>query len=220
MTLEIEKEMDSIDVVLESQNTDVISELNNYIEELELLRDQSSKDEIEKIDNQINVVGELIRDYESYMTNKTEHRTVRGSFHAVYSPAVAAVIAYFNNKGYKLAAELLAHARDNNSNGSSYTPIYKSIALDTREVRRIMQGPNGASSSSFDNYGSTNDVDSYYAIHLFNYYKNGRSLSITDLYNYEQANEISISGVAIDTMYWAEQMGVIVPYNVVINANL
>ncbi|NLL38869.1 MAG: alkyl hydroperoxide reductase [Clostridiales bacterium] len=57
----------------------------------------------------------------------------------------------------------------------------------------------------------------YYAIHGFNFLKTTNSIVITDRYDYELSDMGGLEGIAVNTMYYAQVIGVIVPYDVVIN---
>lgn len=106
---------------MNNNNTDVIAELIElrvtYEKELAI---STSNEEKDKLQNLINATNNNIVEYEFYMNNNS----ITGSFHLIYSPAVSLIIAWFNNQGYYLAAELLTHAKENNTVNSEYTPVY------------------------------------------------------------------------------------------------
>lgn len=201
------------------KGTDVITELEEQIAYYQVMLESGEYVErTEQINNLITTTQELINEYQSY----TNSATTRGSFHLVYSPAVAMVIAYFNSNSYNLAAELLTHARDNNDLDSIYVPINSNDVLSSSVFTNIRNSSNFEGSSSFPNSGSTNDQDLYYALHSFNYSKSasGRVVVIQDRYDYAPNNDYgSIEGMAVDLMYSAQEAGVLVPYYAVITHN-
>lgn len=109
----LQNEIATINTELESKHTDVVSELNDQIAYYEsLYSETSNSEEKEKINRLIETTQELIEEYEQYINPMQ----TRGSFHLIYTPAVATVTAYFNNKGYKLAASAVALYRKLNKN--------------------------------------------------------------------------------------------------------
>lgn len=201
------------------KGTDVITELEEQIAYYQaMLESGEYVERTEQINNLITTTQELINEYQSY----TNSAKTRGSFHLIYTPAVAMVIAYFNSNSYNLAAELLTHARDNNDLDSIYVPINSNDVLSSSIFTNIRNSSVFEGSSSFPNSGSTNDQDLYYALHAFNYSKSasGRVVVIQDRYDYAPNNDYgSIGGMAVDLMYSAQEAGVLVPYYSVITHN-
>lgn len=138
----------------------------------------------------------------------------RGSFNIIYSPAVASVIAYFNSKGYILAAELLTHARDNDDLDSIYIPVNREIMYQSSVFMNIVNGTSSYGTSEFPDEGNTVQKDLYNAIHYFNYSRSesGRVVVIQDRYDFAKSGYDNIAGVAVETMHAAQNEGTIVPF--------
>lgn len=161
---------------------------------------------------QISVIDDMIEEYLAYRNGTLA--VPYGSFHLIYSPAVSAVVAYFIQQGYILSAELLAHAKDNNVIDSSYTP--SNGALMTRTAKYAELCANGLTSgtANFTTTGATVDDDFYYAIHACSYTKDveANTITVTDRYDFATDASNDIQGIAVDTMYKAQEAGVIVPF--------
>lgn len=173
------------------------------------------ENEKENLNSLITTTKDLISDYQMY--KQPMQMLPRGKYHITYSPAVASVIVFFNLSGYKLSAELLTHARDNNTAGSTYYPTNGDRISSSAVIQNICNGSLTEGSSLFPNAGSTIDKDLYYAIHKFKYIKapKARTITLYDIYDYEEEKEYTgIAGVAIDTMAKAQAYGTIVPYYV------
>lgn len=133
-----------------------------------------------------------------------------------YSIEVNLVNAYFQSKGYVLASELLLHAYDNGELDSMYTPVHKDLITKSAVFQKIKRDNSRLESSDeFPNSGDTVDKDLYYAIHAFRFLKSptGRVVNIEDRYDYAKgSNYPSISGVATDWMYHAQEAGTLTPF--------
>lgn len=207
----LQNEIATINTELESKHTDVVSELNDQIAYYEnLYLETSNSEEKEKINRLIETTQELIEEYEQYINPMQ----TRGSFHLIYTSAVATVTAYFNNKGYKLAAELLTHAKDNNDLDSIYEPVNKDIMYQSSVFMGIVNGTSTYGISSFPDQGGTAERDLYNAIHSFYYStsESGRVVVIQDRYDFAKSGYSSVAGIAVETMYAAQNAGVIVPF--------
>ena len=207
----LQNEIATINTELESKHTDVVSELNDQIAYYEnLYLETSNSEEKVKINRLIETTQELIEEYEQYINPMQ----TRGSFHLIYTSAVATVTAYFNNKGYKLAAELLTHAKDNNDLDSIYEPVNKDIMYQSSVFMGIVNGTSTYGISSFPDQGGTAERDLYNAIHSFYYStsESGRVVVIQDRYDFAKSGYSSVAGIAVETMYAAQNAGVIVPF--------
>ena len=134
---------------------------------------------------------------------------------ATYNMAVLAIIAWFGSQGYDLAAELLAHARDNKTPNSVYRPVFGGRVEDSAVYQMCRNDYSKSRGSGEFNPGSTtNDMDLYYAIHGFTWYRLSSGLMrIDDRYDFAiDKNWLSIEGIAVNTMVAAQAMGVITPY--------
>lgn len=198
---------------LEENQTDVVNELNKMIEQYEeMLVSATTEEKSNQIGNLIATLEELIADYQLYDAGISTYK-----FHAIYTPAVASVIAYFNVKNYLLAAELLTHAKENTDKISIYTPTYGARARNSSVVQQIGYGTVDSGSSAFEPGDSPVDMDLYYAIHSFDFFKSSpssRVVNIFDTYDFEHDEDAykTIPGIAVETMYRAQEAGVLTPY--------
>lgn len=203
-------------VILENEltenHTDVVSELNKMIVQYEAMAAAATQEEAEQMRNLIATLEELIVDYQLYNAGISTYK-----FHALYSPAVAAVIAYFNAKNYMLAAELLTHAKENTDRVSIYVPAYSARAKYTAVIQQIGYGTVVEGKVSFEPGDSEIDMDMYYAVHDFDFFKEtptSRLVYVCDTYDFgdDDANYTSIAGIAVETMYRAQEAGFLTPY--------
>lgn len=220
-TIDIKSEtqfQETIEIIeddLNAKGTDIDIELNKLISIMEKEKSiETNQDEIAKLQSLINETTSLLNDYRNYTSDIQTY----GITHPVYSPAVAAVIAFFSSSGYLLAAELLIHAKNNNVLNSRYIPYYGPRINASTVVLTIKQGPNRTGTAAFTNSGSKVQKDLYYAIHKFSYrYVRNPAPSkfyLTDYYDFAPGDYEGIAGTAINTMWMAQVLGVLVPYYV------
>ena len=136
---------------------------------------------------------------------------------SIHALTVGAVLSYFAGNRYYLAGELLTRASMNEDEDYIYTPTYASVVQNTSVVRDIVRSGKASGSGEIK---FTDSPDGYYAVHLFNYKKQGTHYVITDTYDYEKGDQSypdDISGVAVNAMAWAQEDGYLVPYTVWIN---
>lgn len=212
-------DVEIIEGYLEEENTDVKAELDELRSEYAaLLHTLKTKEEVDKVNDLIKTLDEITVDYEDSLSRNPNSR-LPGD----YAPAVAAVIAYFNANGYKLSSELLVHMRSNSSVGSTYVPTYGYYVQSSAVFRNISRGGSISGTAAFPNSGTTRERDLYYGIHNFYWRKSSagtRTVKITDLYDYAKSNEYTgVAGVAVNTMYAAQQAGYLTKYYVNITAS-
>lgn len=214
---QIAKNIIAIEDELTANDTDVVTELSNMIAEYKaLLNNPDETADVNTVQGLISTLEEMLDEYQMYQAGISTYK-----YHAIYSPAVAAVVAYFNIKGYTLAAELLTHAKDNKTLNSNYYPTNGSRVKQSSVFKSIANGKKTSGSASFPNSGSTVDKDLYYAIHAFDFTKSSASskiVTIRDRYDFAPGDYSGIAGIAVDTMFKAQQAGVIIPYYVNITA--
>lgn len=169
---------------------------------------------------QIAVIDDMIEEYIAYQNGTLA--VPYGSFHLIYTPAVIAVVAYFNSQGYVLSAELLAHARDNNVLDSSYTPSNGALMTQTAKYTELCANGLTSGTANFVKTGATVDDDFYYAIHACSYTKDidANAITVTDRYDFAPNDWSDIQGVAVDMMYKAQEAGVIVPFQLSITVSM
>ena len=133
---------------------------------------------------------------------------------SVYAAAVGAIYLWFTGKSYTLSAELLGRARTNTVVDSTYNPSNGYRLKSTTTVASLPSPSTPASGSgAFPNSGSIYNRDAYYAIHRFTYTKAASIVTIRDRYDYaDKSGYDSIAGAAAQTMYNAQQRGIIKPF--------
>ncbi len=215
-----------VEELISKNNIDVVSELNGQIEYYQNLKKQTTdSEEIEKIDDLIETTSSLISEYAP--SKYREEKMLFVPFVGVILPNtnkmnIAAVLAFFNLKGYVLAAELLTHASSNTDLDSNYYPVNTSSVFSSSVYNSIKNGSTLSGTSAFPNEGSKGDQDLYYAIHGFHYSKSqsGRVVVIQDRYDYESDGSYSsFGGIAVDLMYTAQRAGDLVPFYSIITNN-
>lgn len=169
---------------------------------------------------QIAVIDDMIEEYTAYQNGTLA--IPYGSFHLIYSPAVSAVVAYFNQQGYVLSAELLTHAKDNDVLDSAYTPSNSALMTQTTKYAELCSNGLTSGTANFVKTGATVDDDFYYAIHACSYTKDteANTITVTDRYDFAPNDWSDIQGVAVDTMYNAQEAGVIVPFQLSITVSM
>ena len=209
---QIEENMKYIEEYLVANGTSVEDEMLKFIALLQLKLSTANKGNQDKFRDLINVSQSLLDDYSNYKNDVI----TRGGYHPVLSPAVAAIVTFFSASGYYLSAELLVHAKDNNILDSTYYPGFGSNVLYSSVTTSIRSSNATSGSNAYPNSGSTVEKDLYYAIHRFSWEKNyNNQITIKDRYDYDVTqNYAGIQGVATDTMYLAQTLGVIVPFQV------
>ena len=60
--------------------------------------------------------------------------------------------------------------------------------------------------------GNVAQKDLYYAIHAFSWTKSGGFVTLRDRYDFAPGDYNGIAGTAVNTMYLAQQAGVLVPF--------
>lgn len=207
---QIQQTIKEVNEYFDENNTNVINELENgkvkLLNELQNAEDSLTRSKIESQINTYNLLISNCKNYDNISTYIPEPNTL--------TIAVAAIVSYFDSNGYDLAAELLAFAYQNKSSSVTYQPYngYKASASNITNKIRFNNKDYG--SEAFPNSGNKNDKDLYYAIHAFDYTKFNGRLIIRDTYDYAVSDYTGIAGAAVNTMWLAQQLGVIVPFNV------
>ena len=93
---QIAKNIVAIEDELASNDTDVVTELNDMIAEYRAMINNSDETvDVNNVNSLISALEEMLDEYQMYQAGISTYK-----YHAIYSPAVAAVVAYFNLKGY------------------------------------------------------------------------------------------------------------------------
>lgn len=210
---QLENSIIAVENCLFEKGTSIEKELENFIIMLKGMSSEiSDKEDYEKVQALICSVNNLLTDYNNYKS-----RNMTMSFHPIYSPAIAAVISVFSSAGYFLAVELLAHAEEI-TQYHAYNPFFGSRVRSSPVINLIMLSQDTYGSNLFPQSGTTHQIDLYYAIHRFNWFKCDRGLVIVDLYDFAPGDYDGIAGIAINTMWLAQEAGVLTPYLVEIIA--
>ncbi len=168
--------------------------------------------QLEQINNSLALISNL--EYQSLNKNESVlPSTVIGVNCNIHVTQAALIIAYFNSKGYSLAAELLNYAFINTSRRTVYN-------LSSTHVSKIYSTSwfatiNGKYPVSGSNRFTSGDL--YYAINKFNFGPNSSYgyIDLTDIYDYSLDQSYpTIQGVAVNAMVWAQSVGCLVPYTV------
>lgn len=132
------------------------------------------------------------------------HLKIRGRFNEYE--------AYSN--GYVLSAQLLVHAKENDVLDSAYTPSNTALMTQTTKYAELCGNDLTSGTANFVKTGITVDDNFYYAIHACSYTKDmvNNTITVTDRYDFAPNDWSDIHGVAVDTMYEAQQAGIIVPF--------
>lgn len=213
--VEMNDTISDIENILQKKGTNIISALEKQKEEYLCYFANCEEEEKEQIRDIIVTTDSLINDYKNYQNRNI----MKGKYHGTYSPLVAAAISYFNANNCKLAAELLTHAKDNDTYLSFYSP--KNIN-EIEETETFTAISNGNEISGNGIYSKSESEDLYYALRRFSYTKtkvNSRTVTINDVYDFAPNNGDGFEGTILDSMYKAQEYGVIVPFNVEIKIN-
>lgn len=205
---------------LEQNNTNVATELNEMMNEYrQIASTMSSREEIEQINRLITTLEELLIEYQLYADGITTYK-----YHAIYTPAIAAAIATFHGLFYLLSAELLTHAKDNTVLDSNYVPTYGARARNSDVITQIAYSDAISGSATFEKGSNFMEKDLYYAIHNFDFSKSfptAKVVYIKDRYDFKHGDyNFDPLGIAVNTMYRAQEAGYLVPYYVNIKVDV
>lgn len=231
MLAKIKTNTQIIEQYIKSQGTTVQKELNKEKDRLRLLlKIETNLENKEKLNDLIESYTKMILEYDEYLKQEALGNggiTIQGVYHPVLTPAVATIVSYFNMNQYYLSAELLTYANDR-SNGGVYSPYFGYRILGTAKYAEVAYQirtsgkTSGNGNTCFEKGSTVEDNDLYYAIHACNYQftSYNRNLIFSDIYDYDvNADYQGIAGTAINTMYMAQVLGVIVPFSVKISVN-
>ena len=232
--IRIEKELERLD-------TDVVSELEKQKKDYErrLILETDEK-KIEQLQNLISKTDGLIESYKNQpkkLSNSSKKADLserrQGDIEPTFVPkdadvffyenSVSAVVAYFYANEYYLSAELLTHARYNRTYASIYTPVNVGCLETSTEYAAVCENKDDYGASAFVKAGSVQDKDLFYSMHNFRYakFQGGSVVTVYDKYDFAFDGGFDfIDDIPIKVMYMAQEKGVIVPFNVVIEKRL
>lgn len=224
---------------LEDQGTSVVAELQEqkaeYQARLLVETEQSKKTQLNNlIDNTERLIEDYQRETATAKAMATVVETPEPSFAEptyipkdtdvfFYENSVSSVVAYFHANEYDLAAELLTHARFNDTLGSLYSPINTGSLYESTVFNGVCQSDTVYGADNFEKSDKVTDMDLYYSLHGFRFakFQNGEVLTLYDRYDYAFEGDYDvIDNVPIKVMYLAQERGVITPFNVIIETRL
>jgi len=185
-----------------------------------------------RIQQRLNAVLDSI-DWMTASYSQMDARIAPTNFHIIYTPAVIAMAAGFWARGWRLADELLTHARVNNSYNSDYSPVHgtrvRNVSLFTNTVAFSdnIVGARGFANPGMWSLSNLYEQDLFFGIHEFNYKKSMHSnthvnIMIRDRYDFDHLTGAVGYGNAMiyefnNLMYRAQRAGVLTPFFTVIN---
>lgn len=203
-----------IDDELKTNNTSVIEQLQVQIDEYQNMLVNNTYKDKEKLQALINLNKAMLKSYNRYENSKL----TRKADNPTYTPLVTAAITYFKAKSYKLSAELLSFALENEQLDTYYTIENSDIIEKASKFNKIAFDTKLKGSDSFEKTGATVDDDLYYAIHAFRFEKqlpNSRTVKIEDRYDFAyNENAQSTLEKIVNSMYYAQEVGVLVPFQI------
>ena len=204
----------AIEEELEAMGTTVEDELLDFYTNLE--KDQvwlNGQQSVQTMKSPLEKTEYIVSEIYKIKNTKEPVRTT--ALESYYIGLTGTIIAWFNVKGYILSAELLNHALNNTTINSFYYPTYGSRVGNSSTYWNLRNNATGQSGSGeFANFGSSAEKDLYYAIHSFTWYRHAGQFIVRDVYDFasDYSNWGSISGIAVNLMYEAQQYGVLKPY--------
>ena len=206
--------METLESELKQDNTNVLEQLNKQLTRYTNMLNNQTYNDLDNIKSLIATTENLIEEYEKY-----ENRNkVRAPYHWRYTPLISLAVAYFNSKDYILSAELLTHAKDNNTYHSLYKIENKDVIESSQLFREIANGDSMTGSTEFNKTGNVKDDDLFYSIHWFDYLRemdNSHGIRIIDTYDFALDNELSqIENKAVEQMYKAQEAGALIPFKI------
>lgn len=206
-----------IETELSKNGTCVSGEIYKQIQEYTALLEGAEGEERDKILTLIENSTALLEKYQQVTLSSVASDSLV-SREDILEAAIASVIGFFNMLGYRLSSELLTQMYNNTRLDCVYIPLNADRMMQTTAIAEIKKNRFGAGSGVFVNEGNEIQRDSYFSLHNFRYVKseNG-TLVITDRYDYSKNDTFgAIQDVPIGLMYEAQEMGLLVPYYVVI----
>ena len=205
----INSDIAAIETELSMQGSTVETELRDLISTFKYEQTVCDPEDIVGLQDLIDTTTDLLNSYSNYK-NGVIPASVNMS---MYDPAIAAVVSYFNLNNYFLASELLLHAKDNTVVDSTFKPYYGdrvNYSPVTQQIRKSVatRGTGEFAPSSVSEFLQ----DLYYAIHYFEWEKTSTAVHIFDRYDFAPGDWDGLAGIAINTMYNAQQAGAIVPF--------
>lgn len=236
----IKESKEKLDKAGNSVENELQKQINNYKSMLSFLETQEeSETNNEKMHNIKNLIANLqvmLNEYLEYDNGVNNDNVTYGqsaqTYAVVADPAAllklsypaahAAIVSYFSDKGYTLAAELLTYMKTNTSYDSVYRPVNSNIAINSQVFQDLAHSSFQRGSGAFESDSNTNKQDLYMAIHAFSYSKsiNNTAIVLTDRYDFafNDSYDDFFTQAAVNMMYSAQQNGYLTPYYVIVES--
>lgn len=178
----------------------------------------------------IEATQELIEVYTDFKGNQESRSKIAsavassGLYETInHGPTIAAIIAWFSVKGYKLSAELLTHMRANKKVNSQYIPKNGSVIKASQTTKNIAKRTATKGSATYQKKGGTKELDCYYALRRVNFTKpskKSKKVTITDRYDFAMEGNATLEKFAITACFFAQNSGYLKPFKVKITVNM
>lgn len=190
--------------------TNTISELNNWIAELDL-------DNSNNVNSLKNRLESIVDEYEILNSQINNSRSVTNTLiELTYRCVIIKAIAFFYMMQYKFSAECLEKAY--NSSGDEF--VYSSILYHSKtyiELYNYISTDTNIPSSclSFEYKDDPIEWDAYFSIHNFSVLEENNTFYIFDVYNFDgNYPDSDIIQNLVQIFENAENRGILIPYNI------
>lgn len=221
-----------------SVEKELIKQIENYQNRINFLELQPETetviDEITKIKILITNLQMMLTDYLNY--TGPENYDKSESFYGIQTYAVAsdptallslsfpaahaAIVSYFSEKGYILAAELLTYMKSNTDFDSIYRPVNSDVVKNSKKFQDLVYVSSQRGSGEFESSSDVSNQDLYMAIHNFNYSKsiNNTAIVLTDRYDFEFKTSYDdyVTQAAVNMMATAQGKGLLIPFYIIV----
>lgn len=223
-----------------SVENELKKQIDNYKNMLSFLETQEeSETNSEKMHNIKSLIANLqvmlseYLEYENGLNNENvSHRQSVQPYAVAMDPtallslsfpaAHAAIVSYFSDEGYTLAAELLTYMKTNTSYDSIYRPVNSNIVINSQVFQDLVNRSSQRGSGEFERDSDTNKQDLYMAIHAFSYSKsiNNTAIILTDRYDFafNDSYDDFFTQAAVNMMFSAQEKGYLTPYYVIVES--
>lgn len=220
---ELQETYHLIEMFEEENDLDVLIELNEIIKGFEselthLYNNRKASEIIEIIENLEGIAyifKQLKNDMYVIFNHSDEQSEVKMIDRCIaYRSAGALISIWFNNKNYKLSAELISVFMSNSTLNKYYVPNPNNTA-QIKNTTWFNQHKDETTSGS----GEFVSNDLFYSIHSFNYYFGYdfgtiKYMHITDRYDFEFGDQSypTATGVAVNMMAVGQSIGCFLPF--------
>lgn len=205
----VKSTIDDIETELESNNTNVITELYSY---KTFLQSQTISPNNTKM---INDTQEAIDYYNENYSNIEIVNFSEGDNTILYNIAIICALAFFGCKKYDLSYECLMKAWKNTDGLAVKELENKHIIFHSNYYNSIYSNISALTNGTFAYEGNTIEQDCALSLHAFTIAQTNGNYYITDVYNFDYIDQPnSLFALILNVFYYAEQSGVIKPYSI------